>query len=104
MGGCYPSEGVWFLWLWQAGAKAGASTHSGGAALVYLPGKHKRAGTLSSVLLCLGPSPIHQHRMYPPCLAFLRLCAPAVLQFFKSHFTVGSKAAFIALPTFGIFW
>lgn len=24
--------------------------------------------------------------------------------FFKSHFTVGSKAAFIALPTFGIFW
>jgi hypothetical protein len=27
-----------------------------------------------------------------------------MLQFFRSHFTVGSKAAFIALPTFGVFW
>jgi hypothetical protein len=25
-------------------------------------------------------------------------------QFFRTHFTVGSKAAFIALPTFGVFW
>jgi hypothetical protein len=27
-----------------------------------------------------------------------------IVQFFRSHFTVGSKAAFIALPTFFAFW